>query len=51
MTLAKEVDHEKDVPKAIETILCSNGFSKCSRLTYATLFFNLVCSRVSFSDL
>ena len=51
MTLVNEVNHEKDVLKAIEAILCSTGFSKCNRLVYVTVvisFYYFVCSRVSF---
>ena len=48
MTLANEVNHEKDVLKAIEAILCSIGFNKCNRLVYVTVvisFYYFVCKQ------
>ena len=48
MTLVNEVNHEKDVLKAIEAILCSIGFNKCNRLVYVTVvisFYYFVCKQ------
>ena len=49
MTLAREVDCEKDVLKFSEAILCSTGFSKCNVCCYGNIVFDLVCSSVYFS--
>ena len=37
MTLAREVDCEKDVLKFSEAILCSTGFSKCNVCCYGNI--------------
>ena len=51
MTLAKEVDHEKDISKVKETTYVLMDLVNLRMyVAMVTLFFDLVCSRVSFSD-
>ena len=45
MSLAKKGDYEKD---AIEAIYAFSKYNRLVYVTMVTLFFDLVCSRVSF---